>query len=338
LANSLSIAVKALPGILRYYLGTPTPLIWANKVTFRCNYRCGFCPIWKMKPGTELSTAAAKRLVREAAGLGVVFASFEGGEPLLRKDLPGLLSEAKKCGMLTSIITNGALVPQRIDEIAEFTDVITVSLDGKPDTHDLLRGKKGAFKGVQNALDAAKGKKPRVFLNCVITAHNKEELGWVAKFAKKNGVMASFCPVAGFKGADDMGLPEGELKRVAESILQLKGEGYPIVNSRAYLRALIDAKLPRCRTGEVFLHTDPDGDIVLPCYAWKGEIAKFPGMRGKPLREAWFSKEAADLRKEAVKCRGCGFIDCVETSLLLSPRLDLFLEMAKVWDGMGAVK
>ena len=333
--GSLAIAAKALPGLARYYSGTPTPLIWANKVTFRCNYACAFCPIWKMEPGPELDTVGAKRLVREAAGLGVVFASFEGGEPLLRQDLPELLREAKQSGMYTSVITNGALLPDRISEIAKYTDVITISLDGTPETHNALRGREGAFIGVEKALEAARGEgMPRTFINCTVNKRNKEDVQWVADFAKERGVTVSFCPVATFRGAQDLGLDHTETRDFAAKLLALKRDGYPIVNSNAYLHALMEHKLPRCRTGEVFLHTDPSGDIVLPCYAWKGEISKFPGMQGKPLRDAWFSKEAADLRKETATCKGCGFIDCVETSLLLTPRLDLFLEMAHVWDGM----
>ena len=60
---------------------------------------------------------------------GVLFMGFEGGEPLLRRDLPQILEESSK-RFYTSLVTNGWLLKEKVKEIEDYLDHLFVSLDG----------------------------------------------------------------------------------------------------------------------------------------------------------------------------------------------------------------
>jgi pyrroloquinoline quinone biosynthesis protein E len=55
----------------------------------------------------ELSTGEWKRVIREAAALGVLQIGFSGGEPLVRRDLGELIRAARETNLYTNLITSG---------------------------------------------------------------------------------------------------------------------------------------------------------------------------------------------------------------------------------------
>jgi coenzyme PQQ biosynthesis protein E len=55
----------------------------------------------------ELTTEEWKRVIREAAGLGVLQIGFSGGEPLARRDLVELIRAAREAKLYTNLITSG---------------------------------------------------------------------------------------------------------------------------------------------------------------------------------------------------------------------------------------
>jgi pyrroloquinoline quinone biosynthesis protein E len=55
----------------------------------------------------ELTTEEWKRIIREAAALGVLQIGFSGGEPLARRDLAELICGAREANLYTNLITSG---------------------------------------------------------------------------------------------------------------------------------------------------------------------------------------------------------------------------------------
>ena len=104
------------------------------------------CPFWK-RISVDSSLEQEKAILKQVYNSGACGVAFEGGEPLLRRDLVDILAFSRSLPLHTSLITNGTLLESRIDEIAPYINgVIYVSLDGLEKTHDAIRGVKGSFR------------------------------------------------------------------------------------------------------------------------------------------------------------------------------------------------
>ncbi|HEX3802290.1 MAG TPA: GTP 3',8-cyclase MoaA [Solirubrobacteraceae bacterium] len=113
-------------------------------VTDRCNFRCTYCmprevfgPDFAFLPRTELlSYEEITRLVRLFAAEGVTKVRLTGGEPLLRRNLEGLVEMLASIEGITDIAltTNGSLLARRASVLAEAgLSRVTVSLDALDD-------------------------------------------------------------------------------------------------------------------------------------------------------------------------------------------------------------
>ncbi len=99
--------------------GAPRPYTLVAELTYRCPLRCVYCsnPVRIEKRSADLDTETWRRVLREAAALGVVQVNLSGGEPLLRDDLEALVAEARASDLYTSLITSG--VPLERARLAE---------------------------------------------------------------------------------------------------------------------------------------------------------------------------------------------------------------------------
>ena len=100
---------------------TPAPLGMLAELTYRCPLRCTYCanPVNLADYADELSTSDWLRILAEARGLGVLQAHFSGGEPLLRRDLPELVRQAREFGLYTNLVTSGVpATPARWEALA----------------------------------------------------------------------------------------------------------------------------------------------------------------------------------------------------------------------------
>ena len=106
----------------------------------RCNYRCPYCmPISQfgedyqfLSPAARLNHDEIVRLVRAAVGLGVHKLRLTGGEPLLDKTLPHLVTRLAAIDGVDdlALTTNGQLLASRAAELADAgLQRITLSLD-----------------------------------------------------------------------------------------------------------------------------------------------------------------------------------------------------------------
>ncbi len=104
-------------------------------VTPRCNYHCTYCdPLTDSHPeprGT-LSVQDVDNFVKASALLGLDAARFTGGEPLLRKELPQMMENAKNTPGVKDIAltTNGTMFRRRHKELLEAgLNRINISID-----------------------------------------------------------------------------------------------------------------------------------------------------------------------------------------------------------------
>lgn len=116
-------------------------------VSYLCNSRCKTCNVWLL-PNDDLTLPEWDR-VFESLGRSPYWFTFSGGEPTLRKDLPGMVASAyRHCRPgIINIPTNGIqhkVIPGRIEAVLRAAPksevVINLSLDGVGTRHDDVRG------------------------------------------------------------------------------------------------------------------------------------------------------------------------------------------------------
>jgi MoaA/NifB/PqqE/SkfB family radical SAM enzyme len=157
--------------------------------TRRCNLRCQHCYSTSGPRETaQLSVESLERFLGDAVHEGFNSVAISGGEPLIYRDLPRLLSSARGLGFQTSVTTNGLLLDaRRLSSIAPHVSLLAFSLDGVPQSHDRLRGLAGAFERLRAKVrDVRAAGLPFGFI-FTLTLGNLDELGWVADFAVSEG-------------------------------------------------------------------------------------------------------------------------------------------------------
>ena len=112
-------------------------------VTDRCNFRCVYCmpkevfgKDFQFLPRAEiLSFEEIERLVRIFVGLGVQKVRLTGGEPLVRRNIEGLVELLAKVGDLDlTLTTNGSLLAAKARALRDAgLKRVTVSLDSLDD-------------------------------------------------------------------------------------------------------------------------------------------------------------------------------------------------------------
>jgi len=114
----------------------PRPYALLAEITYRCPLHCPYCSnpthyceatasvadpglgrrsarptkvgaVASADLNAELPTDEWKRVIREAAALGVLQIGFSGGEPLARRDLAELIRAAREAKLYTNLITSG---------------------------------------------------------------------------------------------------------------------------------------------------------------------------------------------------------------------------------------
>lgn len=155
-------------------------------VSYRCNSRCRTCGVWQ-KESEELT---AEEWGRVFANLGrnLVYLTFTGGEPFLRRDLPrlGELAYAHCQPLLITIPTNGLLTEQVLSGTEAICRAapgsrigLNLSLDGVGEEHDRIRGVPGNWERALRTwqgLKALQAHLPNLVLS-IHTVLSRENLG-----------------------------------------------------------------------------------------------------------------------------------------------------------------
>ncbi len=268
----------------RKVLRQTIPLLASFKVTYACNLRCRACPFHHRmnEENSHMTWDRAIGALQKLKSVGTRIVIFEGGEPLLWRDgshdISDLLLYAKKLFMRVAVTTNGTFP---LDVPA---DVIWVSLDGLKETHDRLRN--GSFDKAWDNLKMVEH--PKVFVHFTMNRKNWRDLEMLTKKladlpAVKGLTVQLFYPYG--QGEEELALSPEERRHALEAAISLKRLGYPILNSKRCLRAMIENNWT-CHD-DILINVDPDGVITAGCYVKN---------RGK------------------INCKDCGFTPVAEAS------------------------
>ena len=115
--------------------------------------------------------------ITQAGAEGYNDIAFSGGEPILYGDLRLLLEHAKSLGMATSLTSNGILLKgERLARLEGVTDLLAISLDGVPESHNRMRNAPLAFERMRANLDGMRKTGIPFGFIFTLTQHNLHEL------------------------------------------------------------------------------------------------------------------------------------------------------------------
>ena len=125
---------------------------------------------------------------------------FTGGEPLLHPHIIDYIKKSHEKGYETSIITNGYLLPNLAEKIADSKlDYIIISTDGStPEIHDKLRGLPNGLERIKTGVKEIKKLNPDVKIraNTVVSDLNIDDLDNIYNMLEESGFDAwSIIPI-----------------------------------------------------------------------------------------------------------------------------------------------
>lgn len=292
-------------------------------LTTRCNLKCQICTTYKSPSliDQELTSAEIKQIVLQAAEFGLKKIVFSGGEPFLRNDIFEIISFIREnTKMFVIITTNGTLVDSLLAEriIQAKINHLQVSLDGAIDkTHDLVRGN-GTFAKTTDALRILNKIRKgglSLGLSFTVTRLNYKE-------------MPSFLDLGRALGVDDiLFIPfiedntyrhekqivnkaiftvreSEEFNSILDEIKLFKKKyDHPNISNfdnlflyAKYFSGGLNNQHWHCYAGFHWIQINPNGDMRM-C-EWE-----YGSIKGRTLKEVWYSPQARNARVKIKKCR-----------------------------------
>ena len=232
-------------------------------IDFACNLHCKHCFAAALQqPGRRKMTIDDyARVTSECMRLGAVNFSFQGGEPLLFRDLANIIAACQPESNVISISTNGTLLSEgRVAELKRLgVDILTVSLDSAyAEEHDRFRGVPGTFEKATSGIRLALRKGLRVTIGTVVTHQTLKSEGITALISMAQDLKVLFyfiMPVPAGRWADnrEMFLTQEDLAYIDE-----------MTRLSPYVRTDFQANIGGYGCGAVkeILYLTPYGDVL----------------------------------------------------------------------------
>jgi MoaA/NifB/PqqE/SkfB family radical SAM enzyme len=266
---SLATKTRPLVNLLR-----GRPVLAVFEACLRCNSACGYCDLPLNVGRYEMTRDEIRRVFRSLYAEGLRFVFVQGGEPLLRRDLPEVLDDLSGIGFSLTVITNGTrFTPDLVARLARLFVNVSVSLDTLDrDRYRRIRGADQLRQVLAGLELLAEFPHPK-YLTCIVSEVNRDEVLEVVRFARSRG----FIPVVGAYhwGVERYGRVDAKLQydrqavglvfaRVLDS--GLVPQGYFRDYVRDNIRWLNGGSLAACDAGRHSIAIDASGNVS-PCLA-----------------------------------------------------------------------
>jgi hopanoid biosynthesis associated radical SAM protein HpnH len=170
LAIGAYVVRQHLSGQKRY------PLVLMLEPLFRCNLACAGCGKIDYPDkilDQRLSVADCMQAIDECGAPVVVLA---GGEPLLHRELPEIVTGALAKGKYVTVCTNALLMEKKLGQYQPDRRFNwSVHLDGDKEMHDKSVCQSGVYDRAIKAIRIAKAKRFRVNINCTLFSDAEPE-------------------------------------------------------------------------------------------------------------------------------------------------------------------
>ena len=267
--SALSSAIKPLWNVVR-----GRPILAVFEICLRCNSACGYCDLPLNVGRYEMTREEIRGVFTRLYRQGLRFLLVQGGEPLLRHDLPEVLDDLVAIGYHVSLISNGTrFTPALVEHLARLGIYLSVSLDTlQRERYQRIRGAdqlRRVLAGIELLADYPHPK----YLTCIVSEENRDEILEVVGFARQRG----FVPVVGAYhwGIERYGKIKPSLqyqRRTALAVFDkllasgLVPRGYFRRYLRDNVRWLSGEMLEPCDAGRYSIAIDASGNVA-PCLA-----------------------------------------------------------------------
>ena len=279
------------------------PLWLLAELTYRCPLQCTYCsnPVNFAAVKNELSTEEWLRVLREGRELGAAQLGFSGGEPLLRKDLEVLVTEAHSLGFYSNLITSGmgmdetrllALKRAGLDHIQLSFQASSAELN------DFIGGTR-SFEHKKALARLIKQHDYPMVLNVVIHRHNIDSIGQILDMALELG--ADYVELANVQYQGWAKINRAHLmpsRQQVERSAAIAAEYKQRVGEKMRVLYVVpdyfEGRPKPCMSGwgKIFVVVTADG-AVLPCHAAQDLPGMtFPTVRDASLASTWFDSPA----------------------------------------------
>ncbi len=297
--------------MLKSRMFTRRPFFLAHAVTFGCNSRCQSCTYWKLTPRMkeDMSTSEVFGLLDEAYDAGMRGYYMFGGEPLVRKDIGKIIDYANEKGFVTVMNTNGSFLEKKAHDLRNL-DFAFVSVDYYNDYDDIIRGRPGNFKEAMDGIRLMMERnRTKLSLVTTISGLNRDAIVPMAQLARDMGIGISFNSIEqsmDFGLTTDattpnfrIGLSNDSLMEFYRTLLKLKREGYPLLETEKVLNDYVNGKPWKCHFPKMFVYVTPDKKIYNCNYTFHYDLKK--GSFGEYFSSPLF----ADYVAGAESCNKC---------------------------------
>jgi len=279
------------------------PYALLAELTYRCPLHCPYCSNpTRARNDHQLTTDEWKRVIREAAALGVLQIGFSGGEPLARRDLTELVRAAREANLYTNLITSGmGLDKDRVRALRD-AGLDSIQLSFQSDSSDLADEIAGA-RAHQRKLDvAAKIRAAGIplSLNFVIHRRNIDRLPQMIDLAETLRAERIELANVQFYGWAFVNRPallptRQQVVRAREVATAAKARLAGRIDIFYVLPDYYETRPKPCLNGwgQRYLTVNPIGD-VLPCPTASSAIPdlRFENVRGRALDWIWSQSES----------------------------------------------
>jgi len=329
----------------------PRPVVvWA--VTQACNLRCAHCYASATAHSSpeELTFGEGVRLLNDLRAFGVPAILFSGGEPLSNSDTPELIGYAHSIGLSPTLSTNGLLIDgpmaKRLARLG--LKYAGISLDGRAERHDKLRGQQGAFMGALAAIDRCRQEGIKVGLRFTVHALNVADLDEIFNICLEHGIERLCIYHLAYSGRggkmQKVDLSHEETRGVLDHIIHRtraihqSGQklevltvgnhadaAYALLTLERENSALTSAAWKRLRatggnrSGCNIASIGPKGDVHYDQFSWHYNCGNVREERFSRIWTGAFDPRLAILRDRAAhlpaRCRECRFLDVCNGNL-----------------------
>lgn len=269
------------------------PIIGCIILTDKCNLHCKHCSVNNIT-GVVYSYKSILNEMKMLYKKGIRILMFYGGETFLWKDgektIRDLVKTAKKMGFfIVNLVTNGTF-PLDVPE----ADTILVSLDGKRENHNKIRG--NTFDKIMKNIHNSSAK--NICLYMAVNNINKNDIAYVGKLAKTqpNIKAVSFNFHTPYPDTKELALSKKEKAECCKTISKMMKKGVPVFNLKTAFPYMINNTFPRPAYQSVVVEN--------------GQI--------------WTCGRCIDIEG---LCEKCGFFYVCEYALAFSGNLPVILDM-----------